>query len=231
MQSRWPATLITGTTCARNWKRYFPLIPFKPESVTFPNFSRWAFDGGNLSAIGVKTWRFYKDDELVNQILKARYLHAYPVLGRFVSNALARARTRRRVGCQDYRALPCSRASWRTGSLYCQAQIVHAGHGIHPQGRQTVRGKRNPIAKNGFLDTVCITTWPRNRRRLQLQKSLSNRSGVILAVNVLKKCVLPFQTLLQLMPSPRYAKVDNLEQVTTRFSFEELLERQVKLGS
>ena len=34
-------------------------------------------------------WCSYKSDELVNQVLRERYLDAYPVLGRFASKSLA----------------------------------------------------------------------------------------------------------------------------------------------
>lgn len=51
-------------------------------------FSRWIFENGNLDCLPVRVWKTYRDDELLTEILRERFLTCHAPMRRFVLEKL-----------------------------------------------------------------------------------------------------------------------------------------------
>ena len=191
---------------------------------------RWALERGNLNAVGVKVWCSHKSDELVNQILRERYLDAYPVLGRFVSKSLGMLTAGTELD------------SGSIGRYLHQEQVGALDRSIEKL-RLSMRDM-GFISKIGGKYVVAETSLPRTAFLILMHYLLAPEPSTIVVPEIIGH---PFWRHLGGKTSDevrsaltnaaasdaisRYATVDNLEQITTRFSFEELLERRVRLDS
>ena len=191
---------------------------------------RWALDGGNLSAIGVEVWRCYRDDELLSQILRERYLDVYPVLGGFVSSSLAMLTPGTELDANSIER------------HLVQEQVGGLNHSVGKL-RLTMRDM-DIIRKIGGEYVVADTFLPKTAFLILLHYHLVPEPTTITVSEIMKH---PFWRYLggrnyEEVRSAlshaaagdaisRYATVDSLEQITTRFSLKELLERQVRFDS
>ena len=191
---------------------------------------RWALDGGNLSAISVRAWQLYEDDELANQLLRACYLDAYPVLGRFVSDSLASIPSDTELNAN---AIEHYLAEEEVGAL-----------------KQSVGKLKSTMRDLGFIRkvggeyVVTGTSLPLTAFLILLHYHLAPEPATIPVDAIIEH---PFwrylggrqegevRSALSLAAArdsiSRYALVDGLEQITTRFSLEELLQMRVRLDS
>ena len=51
-------------------------------------FSRWIFENGNLDCLPVRVWKAYRDEELLREILRERFLTHHGPMRRFVLGKL-----------------------------------------------------------------------------------------------------------------------------------------------
>ena len=191
---------------------------------------RWAFDGGNLGAVGVEVWRAYRDGELVNHLLRERYLDVYPVLGKFVSTSMTALTpgTELDVGIVERHLVQeqVAALSRSTGKLMLSMRDMGFIHKV---------GGRYVVAK---------TSLPRTAFLLLLHYHLVPEPATITVAEIIEhpfwrylggrndeevRSALAYAAAGDALS--RYSTVDSLEQITTRFSFEELLGRQVRLDS
>ena len=191
---------------------------------------RWAFQGGDLNSLGVKVWRAYRDEDLTRQVLRERYLDAYPILGRFVSSIIA--------------SLPAgSELHFDTTKDYLSHAQVGALKDSISKLRSTMRDM-GFIYKFGTKYLVSETLLPGTSFLILLHYHLARQPDTIPVQEIVGN---PFWQYLggtevsEVRSAlshaaandaiSRYATVDSLEQVSTRFSLDEFLERRVKLDS
>ena len=189
---------------------------------------RWALDSGNLDAVGVQVWRFYKSDELVSQVLRERYLDVYPVLGRFVSASLGKLS-----------------AGTELDASSVERYLVQEQVGALDRSKGKLRLSLRDMGFIRKIDTryvVAETSLPRTAFLILLHYHLTPEPATITIAEIIDH---PFWRHLggkreeevrsalshaaAIDAISRYVTVDNLEQITTRFSFEELVGRRVRL--
>ena len=191
---------------------------------------RWALDGGNLRSIGVCVWHSYREEEVVNHILRDRYLTANPVLGRFVSNTLTNIPPGTELDVDSLeRHLVAEQVSALDTSL----------------GKLKLTMRDMGFVRKVDREYVVIETFlPKTAFLILLHYNLAPEPTTIPMSQVIEH---PFwrylggrrevevrATLSQAAAGDfisRYATVDSLEQITTRFSLKELLQQQVRLDS
>ena len=208
-------------------------LPFNSEESRkrrFRSLMRWALDGGSLNPIGSKVWCSYMDEDLSNQVLRERFLDTYPVIGKFVSNVLATFP----IGAElDVDAIQDYLIQEHAGALSTSTVEL----------RLTMRDM-GFIRKAGRKYVVIETSLPKTAFLLLLHYHLALEPATIPVSQIIER---PFwrylggrheeevrATLSQAAAGDfisRYAAVDSLEQITTRFSLEELLQQQVRLDS
>ena len=191
---------------------------------------RWALDGGDFRAIGVQAWSFYRDCELVEDILKDRYLHAYPVLGRFVATCLASMPS---GGELDVHTIERHLVDEQVGAL--DRSVGKLRSSMRDLGF---------IRKIGERYVIIETSLPKTAFLILLHYYMAPKPTTVAVPEIVKQ---PFWLYLggrhvnEVRSAlshaaagdviSRYVTVDGLEQITTRFSLQELLERQVRLDS
>jgi len=222
---------------ATSWEQLRPVLveslPYNSHETRkryVSSLADWALEGGNLSCLAVRVWRAYKNRELLEQILRERYLVACPVLGRFVSHVM------------------CHLDPGETVENRILADFLNAEHSTYAE--KTLVKLRITMRDLGFLRSMGRNTPPvANDTRLPgsaflilLHHHLAVQSTTVPVSDILAN---PFwrhlggraeaevRSALSLAAArdviARYAAVDHLEQVTTRYSLEELLRRQVLL--
>jgi hypothetical protein len=207
-------------------------LPFnsKPTRKSFTSRLRhWALDRGNLDALGVRVWRAYGDELLTNQVLQERYLNAYPIIGRFVTDVLGTLPP----DIELDRSLVCDYLSTeQVGALSKSVKTL----------RYTMRDMRLIRTVGRAKDVVTPTPLPNTAFLVLLHHHLARTPATVPVAQILEH---PFwrylggrdegevRTVLSLAAArdliARYARVDNLEQITTRFSLDEFLQRKVRL--
>lgn len=191
---------------------------------------RWALEGGDLSCLAVRVWKAYQDNDLLGQILRERYLAAYPVLGRFVSEVLMHLDPGDPVGrrvLEDY--LNAER------SAYAKKTVDRLRITMRDLGFLRITDREAPAVVN-------VTRLPGTAFLVLLHHHFAAEPTTVALPTILAH---PFwqylggredtevRDALSLAAArdaiARYATVDNLEQITTRYSLEELLRKQVRL--
>ena len=191
---------------------------------------KWALEECNLSCLAVRVWRAYQDKELLGQVLRERYLAAYPVLGRFVSQfliCLAPGEPVERRVIEDF--LNAERSAY---------------------ANKTVKRLRTTMRDLGFLritsreapPVVNVTHLPSTAFVILLHHYFASQPTTVTVSTILShpfwhylggRAETEVRAALSLAAArdaiARYATVDHLEQITTRYSLEELLRRQVRL--
>ena len=192
---------------------------------------RWALDGGDIRAVGVQVWDSYKDEDLANYILRERYLAAYPELGRFVSNSVVTITAGTEID---------------TNTIKGHLVQEQAGGSLS----QSVGKLRLTMRDMGFFRkvdrryVVVETSLPKTAFLIMLHYHLSPEPSTIAVSEIIEHSFWrhlggrheeEVRAALSLAAAEdfisRYATVDSLEQITTRFSLEELLQRQIRLDS
>ena len=191
---------------------------------------RWVLDGGDVNSFAVRVWRHYEDSELVNHILRERYLNVYPVLGRLVANSLT--------------DIP---PGTELDTKILERHLIEEQVGVL---KQSVGKLRLTMRDLGFIRrigrqyVVSETYLPKTAFLLSLHYHLASEPRTIAVPVIIQH---PFwrhlggrledevrSALSQAAASDaisRYVTVDSLEQITTRFSLEELLQTHLRLDS
>ena len=191
---------------------------------------KWALEGGDLSCLAVRVWRTHQDEKLLGHVLRERYLAAYPVLGRFVSQFLFHLTPGEPVGrkvLEDF--LSAER------STYAEKTVKRLRTTMRDLGFLRIIGRQAPpIVNDTHLPTTAFV--------ILLHHYFASQPTTVSVPTILAH---PFwqylggreeaevRSALSLAAArdaiARYATVDHLEQITTRYSLEELLQRQVRL--
>ena len=189
---------------------------------------RWAFRGGDVNSLGVRVWRAYRDEDLTRQVLMGLYLDTDPILGRFVSTVI--------------RSIPIGSelSPAAVESYLFEAQVGGLKDSISNL-RATMRDM-GYIRRLGSKYLVSETFLPSTAFLILLHYHLAPRPGTLTVSEIVRHSFWQYlggrevpEVRLILSEAAandvlsRYSTVDNLEQVTTRFSLEELVERRVKL--
>ena len=190
----------------------------------------WTFAEGGLNSIGVKAWRAYGDEELVNQILKERYLVYHSAVGGFVLD--------------DFVGMPPG-SGFLSDAVknYLARENVGAPSDSLSALRLTLRDL-GFIRKEGRKYAVCETALPYTAFLVLLHHHLTPEPA---SVSVSEIIAHPFWRYLGGRDESevraalsnaaaadaisRYAAVDGLEQVSTRFSLQEILQRRTRLAT
>lgn len=194
----------------------------------FRSLMRWALDGGSMNPIGSRVWCSYKDEGLSNQVLRERYLDVYPVIGKFVSSVLATFPIGAELGVDAIRDYLIQE---HVGAL--DTSIVEL--------RLTLRDI-GFVRKVGRKYVVTETSLPRTAFLVLLHYHLAPEPATIIVPEIIAH---PFwrylggrdgeevrSALSQAAACDaisRYVTVDSLEQITTRFALEELLQKRIRL--
>jgi len=189
----------------------------------------WALDKGDFQAIQFRVWRSYKDEELLKDVLRERYLTLYPPLGDFVTQYVDNAD----VGTEiDKRSI----------------ETILESHGVTAMGKGLDR-TRTTMRDLGFLlingrrpPVVLQTTLPATAFLILMHFHFAPTPGTISVGDILAN---PFWRYLGGRSEnevrnalnraaatdmvSRYSNVDGLDQVTTRYSLDDLLDRQSRL--
>ena len=221
-----------------SWEAYRPVLeeslPFNSRETRRRYTSqlyKWALENGNLCSLGARVWNAYQDKELADQLLRERYLAAYPVLGRFVTQVLRNTKPGKplpREVFEEY--LMSEQATWAT---------------------KTVKRLWFTMRDLGFLRKVDIktpvvnaTTLPRTAFLILLHHHFAPAPSTVAVQEILTHSFWRYlggrdesevRSALSLAAAndliDRYATVDHLEQVTTRYSLDEFLRRQLRLDT
>ena len=208
-------------------------LPFNSEGTRkrrCSSLGQWVFDMGNMNSIGVRVWRSYEDEELVNQILRGRYLDYYPVVGGFVLDTLAELVPGSEL---PHDAIVNHLIQERVGSLENSTMNL----------RLTMRDL-GFIQKVGRKYVVSESSLPHTAFLILLHCHLSPESASIPVSEIVAHPTWRYlggrdESEVRAALSnaaardaiSRYTTVDELEQVTTRFSLTELIERRVRLDA
>ena len=189
---------------------------------------QWAFRGGDVDSLAVRVWRAYRDEALTRQVLKGLYLDTYPILGEFVSRVI--------------------------GSIPVGSELSHAdveNYLLEAQVgglKDSISNLRSTMRDMGFIRRVgsnyliCENVLPGTAFLILLHYHLVPQPATLTVSEIVRHSfwqnlggreVTEVRSVLSEAAAydvlSRYSTVDNLEQVTTRFSLEELVERRLKL--
>ena len=237
-----PCTYARGLTAVKMADEYETLddlrpnleeaLPFNSSATRKRYCSRiigWTLAEGGLNSIGAKAWRAYGDEKLVNQILKERYLVYHSTVGGFV--------------LEDFVGMPPG-SEFLSDAVenYLARENVGAPSNSFTDLRLTMRDL-GFIRKRGRKYEVCETALPHTAFLALLHYHLARKPSTISVSEILAH---PFWRYLggrdesevraalsgaaAVDAISRYSAVDGLEQVSTRFSLEEMLQRQIRLS-
>ncbi|MBI4331688.1 MAG: hypothetical protein HY673_10450 [Chloroflexi bacterium] len=221
---------VTGAAGFDHWITFRPVLeeglPFNSKETRkryTSNLRKWALDDGDLACLTTRIWQSYRDTELLVQVLRERYLAAYPVLGRFVVAVLCRISPGDAVDLRMCRDFLSSEGSTITSKT--------------PGRLQDTMRELGFLRKTGpGVTAVNATTLPSTAFLLLVHRYFAPKPTTVSVGDILNH---PFwrhlggrdeaevRSALSLAAArdviSRYATVDHLEQIATRYSIEDLL--------
>lgn len=211
----------------------FDSLPYNSETTKRTlgaELARWALDQRNFPSLAVQVWRSYSDPVLLQDILRERYLKANPISGAFVTRVLN--------NIPSGSPLPIDALQSHLAAENVQEKAI-------PKGIERLRATMRQL---GFLLTnrrkphvVLETTLPETAFLLLLHYYFAQEVTTVPVHAILAhpfwrylggreesqvRAYLERATANDVLA--RYAVVDQLDQITTRFSFEEFLNHRVQ---
>ena len=189
----------------------------------------WALENGNFSCLAIRVWKSYADEEVLKGLLRERYLAAYPILGRFITSCLAKSATGESVPSEVFKEFLILERATTNPHIAMKLRFNMRDLGF----------LRNINAQTTIINN---TTLPGTPFFILLHHYFAQNPMTVSVQDIVAH---PFwrylggrdetevRALIELAAAKdllaRYAVVDRLEQLTTRFPLEELLRRQVRL--
>ena len=189
----------------------------------------WALDKGDFSAIQFRVWRSYKDEELLKDVLRERYLTLYPPLGDFVTRYIDNADVGSEVDKRSIETILESHDVTAMGKGLDRTRTT-----MRDLGFLLLNGRRPPIVLQTTLPAAAFLIlmhfhFAQTPRTISVGDILANPFWRYLGGrndnevrNALNRAAATDMVL-------RYSNVDGLDQVTTRYSLDDLLERQARI--
>lgn len=192
------------------------------------NILKWFFPSNSLSSLPCLIWAAYKDEELLRHILRYQFLTSQPVVAKFISNHL----------------LPLAPGSYVSNNLFKQ-YLVGEYDNVKPYlinnlridckalGFLTDKTKSLYVAeimppKTAFL-IITHFLFSKEKSTIKLSDILQNPYWQYLGIRDKKtvRCILHEADAKGQIA--KYIIADQLEQITTRFSFDEFLQNRSRL--
>lgn len=206
-------------------------LPFNSQETRrryATSIGNWAFDQRSLDCLALRVWKAYGDDAVLRDVLRERYLQAYPVLGQFVVSGLSTLETGSPVSNDAMTALlKADGVAYLSGSTKrLRATMLALGFFRRGEGKRMVL---NTTALPGTAFLVCLHYYfGPERTTISVPSILEHPFWRFLGGCKAEEVRAALQLAAGRDIIAKYASVDRLEQVTTRFSLQEVLSRGIR---
>ncbi|MFQ5834596.1 MAG: hypothetical protein ACE5HR_01575 [bacterium] len=189
---------------------------------------RWFFPEQSLNNLLTKVWRSYNDTQILKDVMRYFYLEKEPVVAEFICKHLILldpGTTIRSEYLKDF--LIKKYGTVKSEPLHClSAAIRDLGFTYHNKKHTIVRNLQLP--KTGLLILVHYLLAP-TPQTVALEEILAHKFWMCLGItnqSTVKEILKEADTKEMIA---KYVVADQLEQITTRYTLDEFLQKRMKL--
>lgn len=189
---------------------------------------KWFFPSHSLDNVLTKVWTYYRKDELLKEIMRYQYLTTEPAVAEFVVNYLLPMRPGEVVSIDYLKDFLLKKYKVvRPDPLNSLRRACRDMGFLYSENKKLVVCQV-PLPKTSLLILTHFLLAP-SPRTVTIKEILSNPFWRYLGIREAEEVKKVFKEADANGVIAKYIVADQLEQVTTRYSFEEFIQRRLQL--